>query len=244
MLQAHIWRPDRTTWLGLGLVLSLHVLVIGLLASFAPTREVLRSIAPMMVELIQPQVSVAPERPIQEPPRVEPKAVPPPRKQQEVKSPVAPPQEKAPVISAPASASTTSEAAVTQETRPNPPSETRAAEPAAAPTKPQGPGSAALVTPAPAVVPPSFNADYLDNPAPAYPLASKRMGEEGRVLLRVQVEANGLPSKVEVRTSSGSERLDNAALEAVKRWKFVPAKQGEKAVPASVVVPITFNLKG
>lgn len=63
-------------------------------------------------------------------------------------------------------------------------------------------------------------------------------------MLRVQVEANGLPSKVEVRTSSGSERLDNAALEAVKRWKFVPAKQGEKAVPASVVVPITFNLKG
>lgn len=167
MLQAHIWRPDRTTWLGLGLVLSLHVLVIGLSAGFAPTREVLRSIASMMVELIQPQVSVAPVRPIREPPRVEPKAVSPPRKQQEVKSPVAPPQEKAPVISAPASASTPLAVAVTQETRPNPPSETRVAEPPAAPTKPQGPASAAVVTSLPAVVPPSFNADYLDNPAPA-----------------------------------------------------------------------------
>ena len=94
------------------------------------------------------------------------------------------------------------------------------------------------------LIPPAFNADYLDNPAPAYPALSRRMGEEGRVLLRVFVEASGLPSKVELRTSSGSERLDQAALEAVKRWKFVPARQGDRAVPASVVVPIAFNLKG
>jgi protein TonB len=70
------------------------------------------------------------------------------------------------------------------------------------------------------------------------------MGEEGRVMLRVYVEASGLASKVEIRTSSGSERLDQAALEAVKRWKFVPARQGDVAIPAHVVVPISFSLRG
>ena len=93
-------------------------------------------------------------------------------------------------------------------------------------------------------MPPVFNASYLDNPAPVYPPLARRMGEEGRVMLRVYVEASGLASKVEIRTSSGSERLDQAALEAVKRWKFVPARHGDLAVPAYVVVPVSFSLRG
>lgn len=90
---------------------------------------------------------------------------------------------------------------------------------------------------------PRFDADYLTNPAPAYPPLSRRMGEEGKVVLRVHVEPNGSPSQVEVKTTSGSPRLDQAALDAVRRWRFVPAKRGDEPVAAWVLVPIVFNLK-
>lgn len=91
---------------------------------------------------------------------------------------------------------------------------------------------------------PRFDANYLDNPAPAYPALSRRMGEEGKVFLRVFVEPDGRPSVVEIKTSSGSPRLDQAAEQAVRRWRFIPAKRGSEAVSAWVVVPISFNLKG
>jgi len=92
-------------------------------------------------------------------------------------------------------------------------------------------------------VQPRFDADYLDNPKPVYPPLSRRMGEAGRVVLRVQVAATGLPTEVIVHTSSSSARLDQAAVDAVRRWKFVPAKRGDQAVAAGVLVPIVFSLK-
>lgn len=95
----------------------------------------------------------------------------------------------------------------------------------------------------PAVSPPRFSAAYLDNPAPAYPAASRRNGEEGSVRLRVQVSADGRAMNVEIETSSGHERLDDAALRAVRRWRFVPARRGEEPVAASVIVPIAFRLQ-
>jgi protein TonB len=94
------------------------------------------------------------------------------------------------------------------------------------------------------VVPPNFSASYLDNPAPAYPPLSRRVGEQGKVMLRVLVNAKGNADTVELRSSSGSSRLDDAAVESVKHWRFVPARQGDQPVPAWVLVPITFSLKG
>ncbi len=91
---------------------------------------------------------------------------------------------------------------------------------------------------------PNFNAAYLNNPAPDYPSISRREGEQGLVLLRVQVTANGTAASVELQTSSGSTRLDQAALEAVKKWRFVPAKRGEQPVSASVTVPVSFSIEG
>lgn len=96
--------------------------------------------------------------------------------------------------------------------------------------------------PAP-VTPPQFNADYLNNPAPPYPPLSRRLGEEGRVMLRVFVDERGLPLRVEMRSSSGHDRLDHVALETVKNWKFVPARRGDQAVSAWVLVPISFSLR-
>lgn len=117
--------------------------------------------------------------------------------------------------------------------------ETAKSESEAPPVKntPAPPAPAATLTQA------RFDADYLQNPAPAYPAMSRRLGEEGRVLLRVHVDASGRPIQIEVKTSSGSPRLDQSALDAVGRWKFIPARRGEEAIAAWVQVPIVFNLK-
>lgn len=90
---------------------------------------------------------------------------------------------------------------------------------------------------------PRFDADYLDNPKPPYPIVSRRMGEQGRVVLRVQVRADGTAGEVRIATSSGSPRLDESALVTVQRWKFVPARRGTEAVAATVLVPVAFTLK-
>lgn len=104
--------------------------------------------------------------------------------------------------------------------------------------------TATAPTAPPALEPARFDADYLNNPAPAYPMLSRRQGETGKVLLLVQVSAHGSAAQVEIKQGSGFPRLDQAALNAVRQWRFVPARRGDTAVAASVVVPITFRLDG
>lgn len=96
--------------------------------------------------------------------------------------------------------------------------------------------------PEPEIEPPRFGVAYLNNPAPNYPNLSKRMGEEGRVLLRVLVSASGKAEGVELEKSSGYERLDNAAIDVVKKWSFIPAKKGKEVLSAYVLVPVKFTL--
>ncbi len=121
-----------------------------------------------------------------------------------------------------------------------------ATPPAAAASETAKP-TAAESRPAPAaeapVAPPRFDAAYLDNPRPPYPPVARRMGEEGKTVLRVFVSAEGLPERIELSQSAGSPRLDEAALAAVRRWRFVPARQGERAVAAWVFVPLVFKLE-
>ena len=87
-----------------------------------------------------------------------------------------------------------------------------------------------------------FDADYLKNPAPPYPPLSRKIGEEGKVILRVSVNPQGTADSVEIKTSSGSQRLDDAAQKTVLNWKFIPAKRGEVAVQSWVVGPIISKL--
>ncbi|MBU3697177.1 energy transducer TonB [Dechloromonas sp.] len=93
------------------------------------------------------------------------------------------------------------------------------------------------------VVQARFDADYLKNPAPPYPPLSRRMGEEGKVILRVSVNPQGGADQVEIRSSSGSQRLDESAVNTVKHWKFIPAKRGDSAIQSWVLVPIVFKLE-
>lgn len=95
-----------------------------------------------------------------------------------------------------------------------------------------------------ALTPPSFSAGYLRNPPPRYPLAARRAGEQGTVTLKVLVTREGLPARVDLEKSSGSAHLDHAALEAVKTWRFAPARQGAEPVESWVLVPIVFRLEG
>ena len=83
---------------------------------------------------------------------------------------------------------------------------------------------------------------YAYAPKPEYPAPARREGKEGRVLLRVLVDEQGKSKSVEVDDSSGSEALDRAAAEAIKRWRFSPARYGNKSVESWVKIPIDFRL--
>ena len=114
------------------------------------------------------------------------------------------------------------------------------------PTPPAAAASPAPAAPAPAVehfTEANFKANYLTNPKPEYPSIAKSRGWTGKVMLRVQVSPEGTANSVEVETSSGHEMLDEAAIDAVKKWKFIPAKKGETAVASAVIVPIVFSLR-
>lgn len=111
----------------------------------------------------------------------------------------------------------------------------------AAPAAASGPATAAS---APARVElPSASADYLDNPKPAYPPLSRRLREEGKVVLRVLIEADGSAARAEIRSSSGYERLDQAALQTVLRWRYVPARRNGLPEAMWFNVPINFVLE-
>lgn len=209
----------------LAIVVAMHAAAAAALLSYAPARSALVAAAPIMVDLITPpKIERKPEPPVEvAPPKPEHKPVAKPLPKEPPKPP-----EPLPVVTAPVET----------------PSPVVAAPP---PEPPPPPAPVTLAAPAPAPVeltPPVFNAAYLDNPQPRYPPLSRRIREEGRVVLRVLVTPRGSAQQIEVRASSGHSRLDDAACEAVRQWKFVPAKRGEEPVPAWVLIPVSFKLDG
>lgn len=82
----------------------------------------------------------------------------------------------------------------------------------------------------------------LNNPRPVYPHAARLQGIEGRVLLLAHVLADGRCADVQLQQTSGHAQLDEAALNAVRRWRFIPAYRGQDAVDSRVIVPIRFRL--
>lgn len=77
-----------------------------------------------------------------------------------------------------------------------------------------------------------------------FPAMSREAGEEGTVLLLVRVSESGRTDQVQVAQSSGYSRLDEAALNSVRQWRFIPARHGSRPVAESVMVPVNFRLEG
>jgi protein TonB len=125
------------------------------------------------------------------------------------------------------------------------------AQPAPAPAAPAAPAiEASTVAAAPAAPPaparielPSSDAAYLRNPKPSYPALSRRLGEQGKVIVRVLIGVDGSAQQAEIRTSSGYERLDQAALATVRSWRYVPGKRNGTAEAMWFNVPINFVLE-
>lgn len=91
---------------------------------------------------------------------------------------------------------------------------------------------------------PDYRADYLNNPRPPYPLQARRMGYHGKVVLNVEVLAEGRAGQVLLHQSCGHEMLDNAALQTVRTWRFTPARHLGQPVTQWFLVPIKFSLEG
>jgi protein TonB len=228
----------RASWPSFLFVIAMHVGIL-MLAIYTQKKDQLElpAITPMMVSLLD-----APQnQPVSEPQKVEtPKTE--PQKQKPVQklvvekkavplttdkpSPVQPVQEKSDAI----------KQEVAAETKVNTSSESHVADSKPAEVVDKAPQKVDVIEP------PKFGVAYLNNPAPNYPGMSRRSGEQGQVMLRVLVSATGEASTVEIEKSSQFERLDQAALEAVKKWRFVPAKKNNQPLSAYVLVPVRFSL--
>ena len=180
---------------------------------------------PPLVQQSDPPLPARPPEPL--PPVKKPKPAPPMRRPDSPRSIVRPRAARPPVANL-----TPSHKAITLPVA--------AADPAPR-TKPAAPMAATPATPSPLIAP-RFDVAYLNNPKPAYPALARRMGEEGKAVLRVCVTAEGRAGDVRLYTGSGSPRLDEAAIKAVWAWRFVPARQGDHSIEAWVLVPISFKL--
>lgn len=127
--------------------------------------------------------------------------------------------------------------AVAGVTTPQPPS-----LPVAAPVSVASPAPPAPPAP-PRIQLPDSNAQYLNNRAPPYPPLSKRLGEQGKVVVRVFIDTDGNATQAEVRTSSGYDRLDQTALKTVQAWKYLPGKVNGEPKAMWFNVPINFVLE-
>ena len=208
-------RDPGARYAGIAFTILVHVALIAALLQYAPVQRALAKVKPIMVSVITPQPS--PPEPARPKQKVAAKTV---------RTQAPPPVEK---VAEPPS--------VAAQTTATSPITLPVVEPPPAPV-----AQAAVAPEPPPIIPPRFNADYLQNPAPAYPPLARRMHEQGKVLIRVLVSVDGMPEKIELKASSGYPRLDQSALETIRNWKFVPARQGDQKVTAWVIVPITFTL--
>lgn len=221
----------------LALIAALHLLLFHWLSTSSP-RSLQHPAPQVVMTTLLPvptpppsQVTASREKPIPPPIR---KAPPPPMPHRPVRTPPV----KAPAPAPPPAATPTPPAPLTPNDAPvaavTPAAPAAPAAPAVAPTTapPQRPALRTLTT----------GIQYLRAPQPDYPPQSKRIGEEGTVVMRVLVDEHGMPGPIEIRQSSGFGRLDQAAIAAVRQAVFRPALDHGEPVPAYVIVPITFRL--
>ena len=206
-----------------------HVLMLQWLPAWQRFKDT--PLLPLTVELREPPAEIVPPKalPMETRPRDRPKPM--VMKPEPVKAapreerPLEPP--RAPILTAPPEAPVTAATPLVPEQRTAPPPE---------------PLLRSQLAPAP-ITPPRSDASYLNNPPTAYPLAARRRGDQGTVFVWVLVTAEGLAARVRLEKTSGHPSLDEAALAAVKSWRFVPARQGGQAIELPYVVPVVFKLE-
>ncbi|MGQ0526281.1 MAG: TonB family protein [Betaproteobacteria bacterium] len=230
-------RARRLLALMIAVSAGLHVM---LLAAVPGLVSETRAIEPHVLEVVLVQPEVLPIETAQAPALpepVKPKSAPRPKQPapKRTESVNQPEQNALPRAEPPSSKEAGSPEAVTVPPRASAPESKAVPAPSSAPPA-EAPAQ-------PALTPPVFSASYLRNPAPRYPPVARRSGAQGTVTLRVLVTKDGVPARVTVEQTSGSPHLDAAALEAVKTWRFVPARRGADAVEAWVLVPIVFRLE-
>lgn len=222
-------RMDRRLFIVIA-VLAFHALALWALQS-GLLRRAVELVVPVQViaEFIEPaQPLVTPA-----PPPPQPKPAPTPRATPQPK-PAAQPAPQPVAIATP----TPVAEAPTGVIEPPP------AAPVAAVAPPAAESAAPPAPPAPPRVDlPSSSADYLNNPPPPYPPLSKRLGEQGKVVIRAFIDERGTATRAEIRTSSGHDRLDQAALQTVLKWRYVPGKRAGVAEGMWFNVPINFVLE-
>lgn len=215
----------------LALSLAVHLGLAALLpdADHGPRATPAR---PLEVVLAEPPV-MEPRRRLPEPPRALPaqrERPQPPRAAPAPKS-AAPPHE---ILGLPAESGPSPVTVVAPEAH------ERQAKPEPAPPAPVAAPSAPVRE---SVIPARYDAAYLRNPAPRYPISARRSGISGAVDLKVRVTPDGRAAEVQVQRTSGSSVLDGSALEAVRTWQFVPERRGHTPVESWIVVPIVFKLE-
>ena len=90
---------------------------------------------------------------------------------------------------------------------------------------------------------PNSDASELNNPKPPYPAISRKLREQGLVLLKACIGANGSLESLDLKQGSGYSRLDQVALQTVKQWRFIPAKKGNTPIPMCYELPVKFILE-
>lgn len=225
---------SKPSYLLCAAIILLHIAGMVELLNHKPTPPEIKPVTPMMVSLVSKPIPEPELVPLVQP---EPKPI--------VKPVVKPVVKKKPIVKekVPTPETVTPQPVVSEtvsvpETPPAP--EAPVVE-ATAPVVAEAPK--VEPPPEPVTEPPKFGAAYLHNPAPDYPPSSRRAGEEGRVLLRVLVATSGNAETVQLENSSGFAKLDEAAIKAVKTWRFIPAKRSNQAVSAYVLVPVKFSLE-
>jgi protein TonB len=224
----------RVAWV-FGTVVCFHAAALWALNSGLIQRahEFIKPPEPIMAELIVPP---PPPAPVIEPPKPIPVAAPPQPVEKPQPRPKPPPPKPRPKPT-PAPQPLASQNAADTAMNVPPPSPPAPPEPPPAPPAPPTP-------PAPPAAPPTppRAASHLSNPQPEYPRASRQMGEEGTVVLRVLVSADGRAEQVEIKRSSGYDRLDQSALRAVRKWRFNPATKEGQPIAAWYDQPLNFKL--
>lgn len=219
-------------------VVLLHVLGLAWAAQQLTVTEPVITPPSVVGVLIAPEPAPVVPKPLPPPPKPEFKPVKKPTSQPKPKA-LPKPQSKALPKPSPTAKPDAVRQPLAEPVQQAAPSAPATPEAPAAPVQQQA--APAQEAPAP-VTPPRTDASHLNNPAPQYPALSRRLGEQGRVMLDVYILPDGSVGEVKLNRTSGFPRLDSAALQAVKSWRYVPAKRGDKPIPYWYVQPVSFVL--